>query len=557
MAMPPQQKPNNKSGSGFTNLNRYLQANQANRLGQTVSSGVQAAGVGARNALTLSNQEFQAKAQDEQQRLAQQGTKVDQVLGNVSGASDDDVKNFENIRNAESKGPTGVADANALRSKAQEAEALGRAGGSQPGRFGLLQRFVSGGRPEYNAGNQRLDQMLLGQTGQQQLRGARAATFGLGSQAEQNITGAQARGDELKGQARQLADSTIGKLGEQVTGYDAAMQQKLADKKAAINSIIGGVGAGSNAAIELDENRLNQLKDASQGVLSEGAQLYNTDLTPFLKMNELYATKQGAQSAEDLAKAKKIAALTGNSLAGKDVAATLQDYVGREDLAGTFDANNPFEVGDASGLQAAIAKSKGEYDTARGTQNEIASRLSGVLAGRTDTGTGVESSYSNLLKRYSQDQAKQGIQSRRSELQAKQQTGNLSPQELMEMNQLNQFNPNETPSQELMQKYTPEWQQEFDRVSPMLRADPGSIDAPSSQLVQFGNMGGVTDPNSDYLQNIYGKLQPQIDAAMQQYGGGNIQDMLSQIQAARQQYKTALPEQFKTLRTLKKSTPVV
>lgn len=369
MPLPPSNNSNKKAGSGFTNLNRYLQANQANRLGQTVSAGVQRVGGDARSALTQANQDFQAKASEEQSRLAQQGTKVNNVLGNVVNASDDDVKTFENIRNAESRGPMGVADANSLRAKAGEAESLGRAGGTDAGRFGLLQRFVGRGNSNYNAGNQRLDQMLLGQTGQQQLRGARASTVGLSNQAEQGIAGAAARGDELKGQARQLADSTIGKLGEQTTAYDAAMQQKLADKKANINAIIGGVETGGNNAVELDDNLLKYLKEASGGVLDEGTTLYNADLSPYLNMNELYATKQGAQSAEDFAKLKKLGALTGNSLAGKDQGAILQDYLGRADMAGSFDANNPFAVTSATDLSKAINKAKSQYESEMATKN--------------------------------------------------------------------------------------------------------------------------------------------------------------------------------------------
>lgn len=364
--LPPQSQKPAEAGSGFTNLNRYLQANKTNQLGNVVSSGVQQAGESARGALNQAGQEFQTQAQKEKDRLAQQGQKVDTVLGNVPGASDEDIKQFESIRGAQSLGPTGVANADELRSKAGEAETLGRASGSQAGRFGLLQRFVGGGGP-YSMGQQRMDQMLLGQTGGQQLKGARASTYGLGNQVEQKIGAAQEQGKELQGQARQLAESTVGKLGEQVGGYDAAMQAKLAAETGKYSDLLKSLGTpGENAPVQFDAANLKKLSDLTQGAIGAGTELYNSNLSPFLSVNQLYANKQGVQSTDDLAKAQMLEKLSGNSLAGKDAGNTLQDYVGHPELAGQFAANNPFALTSRTDLMNELNSQKATYDREMG-----------------------------------------------------------------------------------------------------------------------------------------------------------------------------------------------
>jgi hypothetical protein len=55
--------PPNRKGTGFTNINRVLTANEGNRLGSTVSSGVQNQSVGVKDATAQSQQKFNEKAQ--------------------------------------------------------------------------------------------------------------------------------------------------------------------------------------------------------------------------------------------------------------------------------------------------------------------------------------------------------------------------------------------------------------------------------------------------------------------------------------------------------------
>lgn len=377
--LPPQNRPQSMAGTGFTNLQRYLQANKANILGQAIAGRVQEAGTAARGAITQAGQKFGEQAETERQRLGQVGQQAGQLLQKPEAATEEETQKFQRVLGAESLGPSGVQDAEALRSQAEQAQALGRAGGTQQGRFGLLQRYVGGGRGQYGLGQQRLDQMLLGQTGQQQLRTARGATIGLGQQAQQQIGGAEAQAQELRGQAKQLAESTLGKLGEQATAYDVAMQQKLAEQEAAAQGVLGQLKGTENVPIQLTKEQLRQLSEASGGILKEGATLYGADISPYLQINKLYDIKQAAQSAEDLARAQGLAKLGGQYFAPTEQYKALAPYIQSPELAGKFAAQQ-FDVTSLADLNKAVEQQRQAYEAAtaqeRGTIQGIEQRIS-------------------------------------------------------------------------------------------------------------------------------------------------------------------------------------
>ena len=399
--LPPVIKPN-QAGSGFTNLSRYLQANRSNKLGQTVASGVQQAGQQARGAVQQAGQQFQEKAGQERQRLGEQEQKAGQIIGAATGETgEEDVKTVQNVLGAEFKGPTGVQNAEEVRARVQEAGSLGRAGGSEAGRFGLLQRYVGQGRPAYSAGQQRLDQMLLGQTGQQQLRQARAGAVGLESEAERQIAAATEQGKELQGKARQVAEATKGKLGQSIKSYDEAMAAQLANQQAQYQALLDQFKTPGTGAIEVDEALLKNLQDVSGGVLKEGETLYGADISPYVNINPLYNTKQAAQTKSDLAKAQMLAKLGGQQLIGMDEAKLLSEYTGQPDVAGKL-AENPFGVTSIADLNEAIAQQRRGYQTGVGQEQQhlknIADVGSGFTKGEYGEVAGSDTDMKNMIK---------------------------------------------------------------------------------------------------------------------------------------------------------------
>lgn len=357
----PQNKPAQTAGTGYTNLNQYIGANQNNQLGSAVSGGIQQAGQAATGAVNAAGQQFQQGVGTEQQRLASQGENVSNALGNLGNIQASDISNTQSALSGQGQGPTGLANANRLQEQAQQAQGQGQATGTDVGRFGLLQGYVGKGQ-QYGLGQQTLDAAILGQTGQPQLTQARAATQGLGAKTNQAIQAAQAQGVGLQNQAQQLAAQTKGQLGGAVTSYDQQMAQKLAADQATTNAAIQQLSNPSNAAVNLTPAQLQQLSSASGGVLNSGTNLYNVNLAPYLSANNTYANNQAVQSTGDFAKAQALSQLAGNYLGGTDQGALLQSYVGSPQSVGQYAANNPFTVSSQSGLSDALKSAESAYN---------------------------------------------------------------------------------------------------------------------------------------------------------------------------------------------------
>lgn len=252
----------NKKGSGFTNLNRVLQANQGNRLGTAVSGGVQNLGQNVRTQTQQAQGSFQEQAQknrldtDEakqersniigrfnQPSQPSTGTQAAPQSGNTvatrplaeplpaledkgvnrsgqpnapvqsSGftpVTDDEVQKFTRFRTGTYAGPKQLDGYDDLSGKAAEAEQVGALSRSAGGRQELLRRFV-GGR-DYTQGEQRLDTALLGLTGQEGLSEARRATRGLGMDVAQANQSAAGLAQEYANRAKIFGEETVGQL---------------------------------------------------------------------------------------------------------------------------------------------------------------------------------------------------------------------------------------------------------------------------------------------------------------------------------------------------------
>jgi len=332
MALPPSNRAN-QLGSGFTTLQRYLGANKANQLGSTVGSGIQKAGQQATGAMQTAGNKFQQGFQQEQNRLGSEGQRVDRVMGDVTKASDEDVNAFEGIRGGKTKGPQEIENANELREKARQAKSLGEATGSEAGRYGLLQRYVGAGK-QYTGGQQRLDNLLLGQTGAGNLRQARRDTSGLVNAQQNQENTALAQGKQLASQAKGLADTTISRLGTGVTDYDTAMQAAAAKAAADRAAYVAQAKTDLSKEGTVDEELFNKFG------ITEGQKIWDADLGQFVNENDLAATKQNVQAQTDFDKIQALRRLSGNSLTG-DPSARLAEFndakqVGAFKAAGNF-----------------------------------------------------------------------------------------------------------------------------------------------------------------------------------------------------------------------------
>ena len=208
----------NKKGTGFTNLNRILQASKGSRLGGQVASGVQKAGQQVRGQIGQAAEEFQEKTGQEATKFGEEAqrtrdTEIGQVASGAEGINQTELqKKFADYRSGEYKGPKEIQDYESLASKATEAEQLGRLGRTSGGKQELLRRFVGG--KDYSQGEQRLDTALLGLTGQRGLAEAKRSTRGLTGELGREASTARDLSRQLQQQATAFGEETLTKLGQ-------------------------------------------------------------------------------------------------------------------------------------------------------------------------------------------------------------------------------------------------------------------------------------------------------------------------------------------------------
>lgn len=148
------------SGS-WANLQNYLDANQdqAAGMGEKVASGIS-------QDINTASQSFKG-AQDEFNKapttdLSKSKESVDQILSKPTLANDQDVSQFQGIKNGSYKGPKSIQDTSGwatASSDAQKAQNTVDLSGSEAGRQTLLTKQYA--RPDYSQGAKTLDQMLI------------------------------------------------------------------------------------------------------------------------------------------------------------------------------------------------------------------------------------------------------------------------------------------------------------------------------------------------------------------------------------------------------------
>lgn len=359
-AMQPGQPKPMQQGSGFTNVQRVAQANQNNRLGQAVGSGVQQVGQQARTAIGAGQQQFQQDTQKNNLDTTENRTQVQNLVQDPTKASQADIDKFSQYRSGQYHGPQGIQNYDELSNQAQQAQQLGQSANTAGGRLALLQRFAARPQQSYTSGQSRLDAALLGQTGSQGLRQARQSTLGLQGQLDQGQQAAQAQAQEMQARAAGLKSFTEGQIKGQT---DPLHQQLQAAAYTANESRDAQVTKAQQdfASGKISKDELNEL---GLGDLA-GQETYGTDLSRFISGSGVKADELGVASKEQAAKLNALSRLGGT------------DAFGDESKAGSF-AQNKYNI-DKSGIQQQLAQSKADYDTLTGqTQGQISAAQQGM-----------------------------------------------------------------------------------------------------------------------------------------------------------------------------------
>ena len=211
-------KPAAPKGTGFTNIQRVMGASRGNKLGSTVVGGIQQAGQQAQQGIQKAQSQFQEGVNANLLGTEQNQAAATGLIGSAAAGGDlseEQLAQAGKFREGQYAGPSGLKDASQLAGRAQDAERLGQLSTSAGGRQGLLQQFV--GKPQYGAGQQRLDSLLLGQD-RAAVNQARAATAGLSDQANRSLEAAGAQGQEAAGRNKEFAQKFLGEAGGKQTG---------------------------------------------------------------------------------------------------------------------------------------------------------------------------------------------------------------------------------------------------------------------------------------------------------------------------------------------------
>jgi hypothetical protein len=348
------------SGTGFTNLSRVLNANQNNRLGNTIGSGVSNVVGQAKSNLGQAQQQFGQQSQKGAVGSDQDKQYVQQTLQDPTKAQQSDYDKFSRFRQGY-QGPQGL-QSDTLKAQQQDLSSLGGLANSSGGRQALLQRFVGG--PQYNQGQQQLDTMLLGQSGGN-LNNLRRQT----QQANQNIN----QGYDVAAQQANLLKNQSAGFGQdvtnQLTGAQTAQNTDLTNRAAQYtteeqalhdtlanlltpvkdvatpsNGQVGiglanqqtGPGAINQAQYDQAMAALGRAGQSGQDLLNQ--QLYGANAVNGFDPNSVignvnaYTTNQVA-NAQDLAKAQALAKLSGDQTPTGLAAATADQLGGYDPLS--------------------------------------------------------------------------------------------------------------------------------------------------------------------------------------------------------------------------------
>lgn len=275
-------------GTGFTNVNNILNANQGNQLGQTIQTGIQNNANNVKqnisNAQGSFNQGVQANTFG-----ANDQTNVNNTVNTASqlqaGQTVDptQLKQFQTYTAGGYQGPTALQNADLLQGQAQQAEQLGQQVGTAGGQQNLLQRFV--GNSQYGQGQKTLDQLLLGQQ-QGALNQAQANTFGLNNQAlgananagqvaNQAVAANQAFGQNAI-KAAQAAQTPINTNISNAVTSDIQNQNQLQSSYNNLQKLLGESASDYSKANPVDPNAPNASQSSGNPAVDQLNSIFST-----------------------------------------------------------------------------------------------------------------------------------------------------------------------------------------------------------------------------------------------------------------------------------------
>lgn len=365
-------------GTGFTNINRILQANQGNRLGSAVQGGIQQAAQGVRQGIQQGQQQYQNQLQQAQQQRQSDINFRENTLQNVAqgqGVSDEDINRFSQLRSGQYQGKVGLDNPELLRQQAMEAEQLGGLIGSEGGRQTLLQRFAGSPTTNYTQGQQRLDALLLGDQGQQ-LRRAAAGASGLTGAVNTTVGVGQNLAKMFSDQAQALGSETRKMLDTQTGQVQKSAEDLL---KSTVDTEV---------AKQQEIENLRQALGKGQLSTSQAMQLGGQGLVDFIKQGQYLYGLTPVQLVQKYFSTTSPTALPSQISDVMDVT-TANKLNALSRLSGGENLYDPTKVGQFKGSERSFDFNKmlSDINAAKGgVEEEYAKRMAGAGIFQAETG---------------------------------------------------------------------------------------------------------------------------------------------------------------------------
>jgi hypothetical protein len=334
-----------KQGTGFTNLQRILQAQgtAGQRLGQTITGGIQQAIGQAKTGLEQAGQQFQQQAQAGAIDIGQGAQqRIQNILANPQSASPEDLEFFQKYRDAQYAGPQGLQNLAGLQQQTQQAQGLSNLQKQQ-----LLQRFV-GGQPTYRSGQQRLDELLLGGSAGQQIRGQAREATALQRLLGQTEVGAEQQAQQLGSEANLAKEQTRQALGKSIGQFSSEAEQAAQTAQQAAQQQF------EQAQARLARGEVTQQDLQSLG-LDPSQSVFGLDLSQFA-LGPDKASAITALTPEKVAQAQALAKLSGQTGVGQDVLNQFSDL----SQAGQYASKSPYSL-DKEQFGKALQQKREEY----------------------------------------------------------------------------------------------------------------------------------------------------------------------------------------------------
>lgn len=271
-------------GTGFTNINRVLDANRGagQKMGEQIGGGLNQQADSVRAGIESSQNQFNQEKQQAGQQ-AKSAVQAGQNLVKQAGETDDAYQariaqtNINNqpvnysqigqeLRDAQYKGPMALQNAGQLQAQSATTSALGRLAGNTGGQQQLLQTMVA--KPgQYTRGQSALDSLLLGQDGQKAIQQGRQATQGLQQKAFGAVDQAEAQAQALKSGISENKTKTL-----------QALQNMLSGNGTQDSDQVVGIKELAKRQAESFNKDATRLKEILSGKNSDGSLI--TNLSP-------------------------------------------------------------------------------------------------------------------------------------------------------------------------------------------------------------------------------------------------------------------------------------